>query len=181
MTKGSTPVDASDPVLGGVRSIRGARFLFGIVVLLLGVFVVNLVAARHNQSVERTHASEAAITRNSQFVAQDWWPAPDGMILTVRPNDLSDSKTLALVRRSMKWQRGEYLRADYSAGQSGGKDVPGRATLEYGTSHNSLNCEYREVDGGAELRWYTNDSVMIDALREWAAATSSQRPAWAPV
>jgi hypothetical protein len=90
------------------------------------------------------------------------------------------------IRRQLKFQRTEYLRANYSDIRFGNRDIAGRADLEYGTAHEALNCRYVEVDGGAQLEWIAANGdlpdaeqkpIMIDALAQWSAALLKGPPA----
>jgi hypothetical protein len=170
----SAPTD----VLSKVKSIKGTTLIATICVLLAAVFVVNFFAARRNNDLERKQRADAVLLHDPKQVIETWKPMADGMELTVRPSDPANVSVLKTIRRTMKWQRGEYLRADYSDPRFGSKDLPGRADLEFGTAHEALNVRYVEVDGGAQLRWITTDEVMLDSLKEWAVATSSIKPDW---
>jgi hypothetical protein len=166
-------------VLARVKSIRGTTLIASLCLLLAAVFVLNFFAARRNNEQERKQRSDAVLLHDPKQVIETWKPLADGMELTVRPTDATNINALATIRRTLKWQRGEYLRADYSDPRFGAKDIPGRADLEFGTAHEALNVRYIEVDGGAQLRWITKDEVMLDSLKEWATATSSIKPDWA--
>jgi hypothetical protein len=175
----SAPAAPSNDVLTKVKSIKGTTLIATICILLSLVFVVNFFAARRNNDLERKQRADAVLLHDPKQVVEMWKPLADGMELTVRPTDPANSKVLNTIRRTMKWQRGEYLRADYSDPRFGTKDLPGRADLEFGTAHEALNVRYVEVEGGAQLRWITKDEVMLDSLKEWATATSSIKPDWA--
>jgi hypothetical protein len=166
-------------ILAKVRSIKGTTFIGSLVLLLAAVFVVNYFAAKRNNNEELKQRADAVLLHDAKQVIQTWTPLADGMELTLRPKDASNAPVLEKIRRTLKWQRTEYLRADYSDPRFGNKDIPGRADLEYGTANESLNVRYIEIEGGAQLRWISKDEVMLDSLKEWAIATSSIRPNWA--
>jgi hypothetical protein len=175
---GNAP-DVPTDVLARVKSIKGKTLISSLCLLLAAVFVVNFFAARRNNEEERKQRADAVLLHDPKQVIETWKPLADGMELTIRPRDAANISALTTIRRTLKWQRSEYLRADYSDPRFGLKDIPGRADLEFGTAHEALNVRYLEVDGGAQLRWITKDEVMLDSLKEWAIATSSIKPDWA--
>lgn len=46
-----------------------------------------------------------------------------------------------------------------------GESMPGLATLQ--ERHNSLNVMYREVEGGAQITYASQDDVVVRAVHDW--------------
>lgn len=133
---------------------------------------LNVVNARKNLSNERLHLRDFGVISAPAKTAQVWKMQPNGMVATFTSVG-ADASTVKSIRRHMRFHRLEYLRANYSDLKFGNQQIRGRADLEFGTGHNELNCRYRDVPGGGELRWITKDSVMLDSLKEWATAVGT--------
>ncbi len=176
---GTESASAPRDVLARVRSIKGTTLIVVINVILAGVFAVNFFAARRNNAEEKMRREDATTLHDPTRIVETWKPLPDGMEFTVRPVDGSDTALIDKIQRTLSWQRGNYLRADYSDPRFGNKDLPGRADLEFGTANKALNVRYFKVAGGARLRWITTDEVMLDSLKEWAVSVAGVRPTWA--
>jgi hypothetical protein len=155
------PARAPIDVLAKVRSIKGTTLIVVINVILAAVFAVNFVAARRNNAEEKMRREDATALHNPAMTVETWKPLKDGMELTVLPVDASDSALIERIQRTLSWQRGNYLRA------------------EFGTANKALNVRYSDVEGGARLRWITSDEVMLDSLKEWAVSVAAVRPTWA--
>ena len=46
-----------------------------------------------------------------------------------------------------------------------GEDMPGLHTLVMG--HERMRVEYAEVEGGAEIRYFSEDEEIIAAIHDW--------------
>jgi hypothetical protein len=172
----------SDPPVGAVktvRTVRGKPFIIGLAMLMVLVIGANTWSASRNDRKRKERISDTAALFDTQQVRQDWTPTADGMRLVATAAKPGDEATVFRIRRQLKFQRSEYLRANYSDIRFGNQDVAGSADLEYGTAHEALNCRYREVAGGAELEWIAANGdlpdaeqkpIMIEALAQWSAA-----------
>ena len=178
-------VDPGAQVLAKTRSVRGKRFIIGMNVLVVLVVLGNVFEARRNNRMAKERSNDAALVADVARTAQKWTRLPDGMSLdavaaaptpTAVDPDKARADATKRIRRYLRHQRTEYLRANYSDPRFGRKDLPGRADLEFGTSHNSLNVRYRDVPNGGELRWITKDSIMLDSLNEWAKRVGTSKP-----
>ncbi len=158
------------------KSVRSKQFLSAVAVILVLVVATNVYFAKRNHRLLVENKADAALLRDTNKVRQSWSMLPDGMQLVAEPIDPNDVNALANVRRYLKRQRTEYLRANYSDAKFGKDDIPGRADLEYGTANDALNCEYKETAGGASLRWIAMDGsgpnpikgIVLEALKQWA-------------
>jgi hypothetical protein len=166
---------AGETVVPG-KSVRSKRFLSAVAVICALVVATNVYYAKRNHRLLAENTADAALLRDTTKVRQSWTMLADGMQLVAEPIDSSNVKSLANVRRYLKRQRTEYLRANYSDAKFGKEDIPGRADLEYGTANDALNCVYKETATGASLRWIAMDGsgpnpikdIVLEALKQWA-------------
>lgn len=156
----------------GLRTFSGKRVIAVVSVVVAFTLGLNVVTAQRNETTAKTRAVDASVMNDPTRTVQIWKMLPDGMIATFTSVD-DDSEPVKRIRRNLGFQRAEYLRANYSDPRFGNRQIAGRAVLEFGTANKELNCRYRDVPGGGELRWITNDSIMLDSLREWATVVSS--------
>jgi hypothetical protein len=182
-TEASSPTAPPAPAAPAAKSqtdsilmVRGSRFVIGVSVVLALTFVGNLVAALHNKNVNRQRKQDALVANTASDSSQKWLQMKDGMLLTIVPKNAADSEATTRIRRYLKFQRTEYLRANYSHYKFGNDDIPGRADLEFGTSHQQLNVRYADTETGGSLRWITTDSIMLDSLNEWATKIGTSKP-----
>ena len=169
----------ADAPMGTARTVRGKRFIVGLALLMVVVIGANTWSARRNDLKRKERIADTALIFDANVVTQAWTPTPNGMRFVATSTKPSDQATIERIRRQLRFQRSEYLRANYSDIRFGNQDVAGSADLEYGTAHEALNCRYREVEGGAELEWIAANGdlpdaeqkpIMIDALAQWSAA-----------
>ena len=88
---GSGPASAPLDVLVRVRSVKGTTLIVVINVILAAVFALNFFAARRNNAEEKMRREDATTLHDPARIVETWKPLPDGMELTVRPVDASDS------------------------------------------------------------------------------------------
>jgi hypothetical protein len=174
----ATPQSLPVQVVPHARSIGGKRLIIGIAVAMVLIFAFNVYTAKTNQRTLRQRTADAKAFNTKALVTQEWKRAVDGMVLTATAEDAA---TIASIRRYLKHQRTEYLRGDYSDSKFGNDDIPGRADLEFGTTHGALNCRYSETAKGATLTWIALDGdmkdsqkdIMIASLTEWASKVAT--------
>jgi hypothetical protein len=161
------------------RMVRGTPFIVGLGLLMALVIGGNTWSAHNNDLKRKQRIVDTAAIFDKAQVTQTWMPTSDGMRFVATAAVPGDEVTVQRIRRQLKFQRTEYLRANYSDIRFGNSDIAGRADLEYGTAHEALNCRYIEVDGGAKLEWIAANGdlpdaeqkpIMIDALAQWSAA-----------
>jgi hypothetical protein len=171
--------EPSDTPAGSVRTIRGSYLIVGLALVMTLVVGGNTWSAHNNDLKRKQRIVDTAAIFDPKQVGQTWTPTSDGMRFVAKSVVPGDEATIKRIRRQLKFQRTEYLRANYSDIRFGNRDIAGRADLEYGTAHEALNCRYAEVDGGAQLEWIAANGdlpdaeqkpIMIDALAQWSAA-----------
>lgn len=158
--------------IAGVRTVRGTRLIVGVAIIVVLTVVFNLVMAERNRSNFSERSVEVVLINDRSLTKQSWTPVPDGLVARFVSVD-NNVTNVEQIRRLMKFRRTEYLRANYSDPQFGNSQIAGRADLEFGTANKKLNCRYRDVPGGGELRWITNDSVMLDSLKDWSEVVAA--------
>ena len=155
----------------GVRTVRGTRLIAVVAVIVVLTFIFNVVMAERNKSNNVRRADAVVTVNDTTLTKQSWTPVADGLIAQfVSVGDNPD--TVDQIRELLKFRRSEYLRANYSDPRFGNAQIAGRADLEFGTTKMKLNCRYRDIPGGGELRWITDDPVMLDSLKEWAGVVA---------
>jgi hypothetical protein len=170
--------DAAPPVRGE-RLIPGKRVIAGVSVVLVLTLGLNIVMARRNRDAAELRMTNEKLLNDTGRTKQVWIPVADGMVATFT-SVANDPAEVRNIRHDLRLRRTEYLRANYSDAKFGSAQIAGRAVLEFGTANKQLNCRYRDVAGGGELRWITTDSVMLDSLKDWAAKVASDPSAVQP-
>ena len=171
--------NTSDAPADTARVVRGTPFIVGLALLMALVIGGNTWSAHNNDLKRKQRIVDTAAIFDKKQVAQTWTPTEGGMRFVAKSVVPGDEVTVQRIRRQLKFQRTEYLRANYSDIRFGNRDIAGRADLEYGTAHEALNCRYSEVGGGAQLEWIAANGdlpeaeqkpIMIDALAQWSSA-----------
>lgn len=173
------PQAGSGAPVDTARIVRGTPFIVGLGILMAVVIGGNTWSAHNNDLKRKQRIVDTATIFDKKQVAQTWTLTANGMRFVAKAAVPGDEVTMQRIRRQLKFQRTEYLRANYSDIRFGNRDIAGRADLEYGTAHEALNCRYSEVEGGAQLSWIAANGdladaeqkpIMIDALAQWSAA-----------
>jgi hypothetical protein len=171
--------NAAEHSMPKTRTVRGTPFIIGLGLLMAIVIGGNTWSAYNNDLKRKQRIVDTLAIFDKAQVAQTWTPTSEGMRFVATSAVPGDQVTVQRIRRQLKFQRTEYLRANYSDIRFGNRDIAGRADLEYGTAHEALNCRYVEVDGGAKLEWIAANGdlpdaeqkpIMIEALAQWSAA-----------
>jgi hypothetical protein len=155
----------------GVRTVRGTRLIAVVSVIVVVTFIFNLVMAERNKSNNTQRAASVVTVNDTNMTKQTWTNLDDGLTAQFVSVD-NNPDTVERIRELLKFRRTEYLRANYSDPRFGNAQIAGRADLEFGTTKMKLNCRYRDIPGGGELRWITTDPVMLDSLKEWAGVVA---------
>ena len=96
-----------------------------------------------------------------------------GGIQRVVAKKSSDTAQIKLVRKHLQEIREQFLQGDFSGpSHIHGQDMPGLATLKAATP-GQIDIAYKDVKGGAELRYKTTDSELVAALHQWFDAQLS--------
>ncbi len=175
----ATPPVSSEAPVETARIVRGTPFIIGMGLLMASVIGFNTWSAHNNDVKRKQRIADTVVVFDKQQVTQTWTPTSDGMRFVAKAAVPGDALMVSRIRKHLKFQRTEYLRANYSDLRFGDQDIAGSADLQYGTTHEALNCRYAEVDGGAQLEWIAANGdlpdaeqkpIMIDALGQWSAA-----------
>ena len=174
----TSPPVVPEPALGatpdslpGVSTVRGTRLIMAVAVIAVLTILFNFAMAKRNETNEKQRAAETELVNDQTLTKQSWTNADDGLIATFVSVDGND-ENVARIRSLLKFRRTEYLRANYSDPRFGNTQIDGRADLEFGTANKKLNCRYRDIPGGGELRWITTDPIMLDSLNDWAGVVA---------
>lgn len=91
--------------------------------------------------------------------------------------DVSDATQTRLVREHLREIQGEFQRGDFSGpSHIHGNEMPGLSQLK-AARPGQLSIEYKDLPGGAELTYQTNNSNLVAALHRWFDAQLSDHGA----
>ena len=91
----------------------------------------------------------------------------DGGTQRVVAKDAGDAKQVALVRTHLHDIKADFLKGDFSGpSHIHGADMPGLAQLK-SAKPGQVAITYKDVKGGAELRYRTSDAKLVSALHAW--------------
>jgi hypothetical protein len=97
----------------------------------------------------------------------------EGGIQRVVAKKFTDTTQVKLIRKHLQEIREQFLKGDFSGpSHIHGQDMPGLAELKEATP-GKLTIVYKDVKGGAELRYKTADATLVAALHQWFDAQLS--------
>ncbi|MBU1439751.1 MAG: aspartate carbamoyltransferase [Gammaproteobacteria bacterium] len=101
----------------------------------------------------------------------------DGGVQRVVAKRASDTQQVQLVRQHLHEIRAQFLRGDFSGpSHIHGNEMPGLAELK-AAKPGAVAVAYRDVKGGAELSYRTNDPKLVSAIHRWFDAQLSDHGA----
>jgi hypothetical protein len=99
-------------------------------------------------------------------------PTPQGGLQTVIADDPADQRQVELVQQHLRDEAAAFARGEFSdPARIHGAEMPGLVTLE--ANADRLGIAFRTRADGAELRYTTDDPVVLEALHDWFAAQTS--------
>lgn len=99
-------------------------------------------------------------------------PTDDGLVETVVADDPDDSENIRLIREHLREEEQRFDRGDYGDPATiHGDEMPGLAELESGAD--DVEVTFDETPSGARLVFRTDDPALLDALRRWGEAQTS--------
>lgn len=91
----------------------------------------------------------------------------DGGLQRVVARNEADTTQVRLVREHLRDLHGRFLKGDFSGpAHIHGEAMPGLAALRQAGA-GRLAIEYRDVPGGAELRYRAADATLVSAVHAW--------------
>lgn len=97
----------------------------------------------------------------------------NGGIQRVVAKRATDTKQIQLVREHLREIEEQFKKGDFSGpSQIHGTDMPGLAQLK-AAQPGQVSIEYKNVKGGAELTFRTQDPKLVAALHKWIDAQLS--------
>ncbi|MGV3494878.1 MAG: aspartate carbamoyltransferase [Ramlibacter sp.] len=151
--------------------------------------VLALAGLAHAQVMDHAaHMAEMARTQRQADVAhrgKDVMPfslpatqhiftkTAQGGVQQVVARNGADAAQVRLVRQHLGEIREQFLRGDFSGpAHIHGQDMPGLAGLR-AARPGQLAIDYRDIEGGAELRYATADATLVASLHQWFDAQVS--------
>ena len=99
-------------------------------------------------------------------------PTQAGGVQKVVADDPSDGEQVALIRAHLREEAEAFRRGDLSdPAEIHGQDMPGLKKLEAGAA--KIDIRYSELPDGAQIKYETDDPVLVSALHEWFDAQLS--------
>jgi hypothetical protein len=152
------------------------RAVLVVVVLFAGVAVAGVAVGFGTSGPTREQLiadrSAEVMPFDLAATAHHFEPTPGGGLQTVVADDPADRRQVELIQRHLRDEAAAFGRGEFGDPERiHGAEMPGLATLEAG--HDRLDIVLRDRADGAELRYTTDDPVVLDALHDWFAAQTS--------
>ncbi|MGW0601560.1 aspartate carbamoyltransferase [Streptomyces sp. NPDC002776] len=162
-----------------MKSSRRRALVAGAGVVLVGaVTAVTLVAGGSQQgSGEGRSERQASVAERGKTVmpfdleqtTHRFTSTATGGVQDVVADQRGDSEQIGLIRTHLRNEAEAFSRGDFAdPARIHGADMPGLAELRDG--HDRIEVRYEERADGATLTYTTNDSALVDALRDWFEA-----------
>jgi hypothetical protein len=99
-------------------------------------------------------------------------PMPEGGLQTVVADDPAARRQVELIQQHLRDEAAAFARGEFTdPARIHGSEMPGLATLQ--AKSDRLDIAFRPRADGAELRYVTDDPVVLAALHDWFAAQAS--------
>jgi hypothetical protein len=148
-----------------------------LVLIAAGIAIVGaaaVVAVSPDSSREQLIAERSAEVMPFDLAAttHTFQPTSDGGLQTVVADDPTDRRQIDLVQQHLRDEAAAFGRGEFGdPAQIHGAEMPGLATLK--ARFDRLDVTFSARADGAELRYRTDDPVVLDALHDWFAAQTS--------
>jgi hypothetical protein len=155
------------------RPGRIALVSFAAGVVIVGAAAV-VVAVSPGSSREQVIAERSAEVMPFDLAATThaFEPRSDGGLQTVVADDSTDRRQIDLIQQHLRDEAAAFGRGEFGdPAQIHGAEMPGLATLQ--ARSDRLDVTFSARADGAELRYRTDDPVVLDALHDWFAAQAS--------
>lgn len=155
------------------RTIRVALVLVAAGIAVAGG-AVGVVIATSDPSREQLIAERSADVMPFDLAAttHHFEPMPEGGLQTVVADDPADRRQVELIQQHLRDEAAAFARGEFTdPARIHGAEMPGLATLQ--AKSDRLNIAFSPRADGAELRYVTDDPVVLAALHDWFAAQTS--------
>jgi hypothetical protein len=155
------------------RTIRIALVLVAAGIAVAGG-AVGVVIATSDPSREQLIAERSADVMPFDLAAttHHFEPMPEGGLQTVVADDPADRRQVELIQQHLRDEAAAFARGEFTdPARIHGAEMPGLATLQ--AKSDRLNIAFSPRADGAELRYVTDDPVVLAALHDWFAAQTS--------
>lgn len=156
--------------------------------------IITLAGSLHAQTMDHSnkdHAAHMAVMADAQRQAEvsqrgrDVMPFSlaatthiftknaEGGVQQVVAKKSTDTDQVKLIRQHLQEIRGQFLKGDFSGPTHiHGQDMPGLADLK-AAKPGQIVIGYKDIEGGAELTYKTQDMALVAALHKWFSAQLS--------
>jgi hypothetical protein len=155
------------------RTIRVALVLVAAGIAVAGG-AVGVVIATSDPSREQLIAERSADVMPFDLAAttHHFEPMPEGGLQIVVADDPADRRQVELIQQHLRDEAAAFARGEFTdPARIHGAEMPGLATLQ--AKSDRLNIAFSPRADGAELRYVTDDPVVLAALHDWFAAQTS--------
>jgi hypothetical protein len=155
------------------RTIRVALVLVAAGIAVAGIAVGGLTAPS-DPSREQLIADRSADVMPFDLAAttHHFGPTAEGGLQTVVADDPADRRQVELIQQHLRDEAAAFARGEFTdPARIHGAEMPGLATLQANSER--LDIVFSLRADGAELRYTTDDPVVLAALHEWFAAQTS--------
>lgn len=161
------------------RAGRIPLALFAMGIVIVGAVAV-VVAVSPGPSREQLIAERSADVMPFDLAAttHTFEPTSDGGLQTVVADDPTDRRQIDLIQQHLRDEAAAFGRGEFGdPARIHGAEMPGLATLR--ARFDRLDVTFGARADGGELRYRTDDPVVLDALHDWFAAQTSDHQAHA--
>jgi hypothetical protein len=155
------------------RTIRVALVLVAAGIAVAGV-AVGVGTATSGPSREQLIAERSADVMPFDLAAttHHFEPTAEGGLQTVVADDPADRRQVELIQQHLRDEAAAFARGEFTdPARIHGAEMPGLATLQANSER--LDIAFSPRADGAELRYTTDDPVVLAALHDWFAAQTS--------
>jgi hypothetical protein len=154
----------------------GTLFTTLIVMAGLGAAVESFAADAERQAEVAQRGAEV-MPFSLKATTHIFTKSDDGGSQQVIAKNLSDSRQIRLIRKHLREIQTQFQRGDFSGpARTHGADMPGLAQLR-AAKPGQISITYRDIRGGGELTYRSNDPNLVSSLHAWFDAQLSDHGA----
>jgi hypothetical protein len=141
------------------------HFRFAALVCLAANVTACRESSLERRQAEVAEAGRAVMPFDLDATTHAFAKREDGGVQTVVA-DAADPQQIALVRAHLAEEAERFARGDFHGpAMIHGDSMPGLHALMIG--HERLRITYREIERGAEIRYTSEDPILITAIHQW--------------
>lgn len=149
-----------------INADNNLYIVIGVVVLVsIGVLVYQQVQLHHRQAMIHDKGS-VVMPFNLSTTTHVFNDTRVGGVQRITVDKDGDEEDIPKIRSHLQEIAGEFDKGNFSdPAMLHGDSMSGLTTLQ--NRHETLNVTYREIEGGAQITYVSQDEVVVDALHDW--------------